>query len=135
MNQNNTFDNCTLYSTSESHTLLIKLLQTLGIALERHNVGVEVELKYGHRGVGGTDFHFTVTDCLIPGNTVSESVTVPTVIQSEVELEEVKDKLTYVAEFVGDLVRNSTERQRLLDRRKELLSSLSEEDKYILGLT
>lgn len=134
MNQRNTFDNCVFDHTSNSHQLLIKLLQTISIATEKQNVGVDVELKYGHRGVGGTDFHFTVTDCLIPDNNVSESVTVPTVIQSEVELEEVKDKLTYVAEFVGDLVRNSIERQKLLDRRKELLSSLSEEDKYILGL-
>lgn len=115
--------------------ILVKLLQTISIAMENQNVGVEVELKYGHRcSVGGTDFYLTISDCLIPGRTVSKSITVPSVIRDGKELEGVESNLDCVAEFVGNLVRNSTERQRLLDRRKELLSSLSDEDKYVLGI-
>lgn len=120
---------------SEVHSILVKLLQTISIAMEKQNVGVEMDLKYGHRG-DGTVLHFTVTDCLIPGREVSDTVTIPTFIQSGDEFDTVKAELERIAKFTGSLARGSLtgERQKLLDRRKELLSSLSEEDKYVLGL-
>lgn len=117
-------------------SLLVFLLQTISIATEKCNVGVEVELRYGHRcSVGGTDFHLTISDCLIPGQKVSKSVTVPSVVQNEKELEEVKNNLKCVARFSNSMVRDSLERKRLLERREELLASMSDEDKYVLGIS
>ena len=56
--------------------------------------------------------------------------------QSGDEFDTVKAELDRIAKFTGSLAGGSLtgERQRFLDRRKELLSSLSEEDKYILGI-